>query len=120
MTKQNETLINRDNVNAKREKVINLFDETMTNKANEKKNDDVEFKQKKKKSINFEIVTTANERKIIMKKKVSIESDDFQMFETFDMKNLTERISTKLVINDTTTFLNIFENSLSDFEKFLK
>ena len=44
LTKWNKTLINRDNVNAKREKIINLFDETMTNEADEKKNDDVEFK----------------------------------------------------------------------------
>ena len=120
MTKRNETLINRDNVNAKREKIINLFDETMTNKANEKKNNDVESKQKKKKLISFETVTTTNERKMMMKKKISVENNDFQMFEIFDVKNSIERISAKLVINDTTTFLNIFEISSSDSEKFLK
>ena len=46
--KWNEILINRDNVNAKREKIINLFNETMISETNKKKNDDVEFKQKKK------------------------------------------------------------------------
>ena len=42
--KRNETLIDRDDVNAKRKKIINLFDETMTNEINEKKNDNVKFK----------------------------------------------------------------------------
>ena len=42
------------------------------------------------------------------------------MFEIFDVKNSIERTSAKLVINDITTFLNIFENLLSDFKKFLK
>ena len=42
----------------------------MTNEINEKKNDDVEFKSKKKKMINFKIVTTMNEKKkeMIIKK----------------------------------------------------
>ena len=92
----------------------------MTNEINEKKNDNVEFKQKKKKLINFEIVTTTNEKKMIIKKKVSIKNDNFQMFEIFDVKNLIERISTKFVINNTTTFSNIFKNSSFNFEKFLK
>ena len=52
-----------------------------------------------------------------MKKEVSIENDDFQMFEIFDVKNSIERISVKFVINDTTIFLNIFENSSFDFGK---
>ena len=108
--KRNEILINRDDVNAKREKIINLFNETMTNEINEKK----------KKLINFEIVTTAKEEEMMMKKKVSIKSDNSQMFKILDVKNLIKRVSTKLVINDTTTFLNIFKNSLFDFEKFLK
>ena len=85
-----------------------------------KKNDDIEFKQKKKKLISFEVVTTTIERKIMMKKKTSIENDNFQMFETFDVKNSTEQISMKLIINDTTTFLNTSENSSSDSEKSLK
>ena len=42
--KRNEILIDRDDVNAKREKIINLFNKTMTDETNEKKNDDVEFK----------------------------------------------------------------------------
>ena len=42
------------------------------------------------------------------------------MSKIFDVKNSTERISAKLVIDDITTFLNIFENSSSDFKKFLK
>ena len=83
-------MINCDNVNAKRKKVINLFDETMISEANEKKNNDIEFKQKKKKLINFEIVTTANEEKIIIKEKVLIENNDFYMFEIFDVKNSIE------------------------------
>ena len=118
--KQNKILINRDDVNAKREKVINLFNEMMTNKIKKKKNDDVEFKQKKKKLINIEIVTTANEKEMIIKKKISIENDDFQMFKIFNVKNSTEQISTKFVIDNTTSFLNLFEISSSDFKKFLK
>ena len=111
-------MIDRDDVNAKRKKIINLLDETMTNEANEKKNDDVEFKQKKKKSINFEAVATTNEKKMMIKKKISIENDDFQMSEILDVKNSVERASIKLVIDDTTTFSSIFENSSFDFEKF--
>ena len=42
------------------------------------------------------------------------------MFEVFDVKNSIERISTKLVINNITTFSNIFKNLSSDFEEFLK
>ena len=118
LTKRNEALINRDKVNAKREKVINLFNETMTNETNKKKNDDVEFKQKKKRLISFETVTTAMKKEMMMKKKTSIKNDDFQMFKTFDVKNSTERASAKLVINDTTTFSNTFENSLFNFEEF--
>ena len=113
-------MIDRDEINAKREKVIDLLNETMTDETDEKKNDDVEFKQKKKKSINFEVVTTTMKRKMMIKRKVSVENDNFQMFEIFDVKNSTERILTKLVINDTTTFSNIFENSSFNFEKFLK
>ena len=63
LMKWNKTLINRDNVNAKREKIINLFNKTIINEINEKKNDNIEFKQKKKKSINFETVATTNEKK---------------------------------------------------------
>ena len=120
MTKRNEVLIDRDDVNAKREKVINLLDETMTDETNKKKNNDVEFKQKKKRLINFEIVTTTNKEKMMMKKKVSIKNNNFYMSEAFDVKNSIERISTKFVVDDITTFLNIFENSSFDFEKFLK
>ena len=90
LTKRNEILINRDDINAKREKIINLFNETMTDEINKKKNDDVEFKQKKKKLINFEIVTTAEKKEMIIKTKVSIENDDFYMFEILDVKNSTE------------------------------
>ena len=43
----------------------------MTDEINEKKNNNVESKQKKKKLINFEIVTMTNERKIMMKKNFS-------------------------------------------------
>ena len=76
LTKQNETLINRDDINAKRKKIINLLNKTMTNEINEKKNDDVEFKQKKKKSISFKIVITAKEKEMMMKKKILIENND--------------------------------------------
>ena len=75
---------------------------------------------KKKKLISFEIVTMTSKKEMMKKKKTSIENDDFQMFEIFDVKNSIERILTKLIINDTTMFLNIFENLSSDFEKFLK
>ena len=118
LAKRDEILIDRDEVNVKREKIINLFDETMTDKTNEKKNDDVEFKQKKKKLINFETVTMTIKKKMMMKKEISIKNNDFQMFEVFDVKNSIERTSTKFVINNTTTFLNIFKISSFDFEKF--
>ena len=120
LTKRNKVLIDRDDVNVKCKKIINLFDKTMTSETNEKKNDDVEFKQKKKKLINIEIVTTTNEKEIMMKEKVSIENDDFQMFEIFDVKNSIERISVKFVINDITLFLNFFKILSSDFKKSLK
>ena len=116
--KQNEVLINRDDVNAKREKIIDLFDETMTDKTNAKKNDDAEFKLKKKKMISFEIVTTTNKKDVMMKKKVSIENNDSYMFKAFDVKNSIERISTKHHINDTTLILNLFETSTFDVEVF--
>ena len=59
-------------------------------------------------------------KKIMMKKKVSVEDNDFQMFKIFDVKNSTERALTKFVINDTMMSSNIFENLSFDFEKFLK
>ena len=65
-------------------------------------------------------MTTTEEKEIMMKKKISIEDDDSYMFEIFDVKNSAERTLTKLVINDTTSFLNISEISSSDFEKFLE
>ena len=61
--KRNEILINRDNVNAKRQKIINLFNEMITDETNKKKNDDIKFKSKKKRTISFEIVTTTNKKK---------------------------------------------------------
>ena len=96
------------------------YNETITNETNKKKNNNVEFKQKKKKLINFEIVTTTIEKKMMMKKKISVENNDFQMFEIFNVKNSTERASAKFVINNTTTFSNIFENSSFDFKEFSK
>ena len=120
LTKRDEVLINRDNINAKRKEVINLFDETMINEANEKKNDDAEFKQKKEKLINFEIMTTAGKKEMMIKKKISIENDNFQMFEILDVKNSTERILMKYHIDDTTSILNFFETLTFDIEIFLK
>ena len=120
MTKRNETLINHDDVNAKCKKVINLFNEMMISETNEKKNDNVKFKQKKKKIISFEIVTTTNEKEIIMKIKASIENNDSYMFENFDMKNSIERISTKHYFDDIMLFSNFFEISTFDVEIFLK
>ena len=120
LTKRNEILINRNNVNAKREKIINLFDETMTDETNAKKNDDVKFKSKKKRMINFEVVTTTNEKNVMMKKKISIENNDSYMSEAFDVKNSIERISTKHYINDITSILNLFEASTFDAKIFLK
>ena len=95
----------------------------MTDEINEKKNDDVEFKLKKKKIISFEIVTTTNEKKekkMMMKKKISIENNDFYMFKIFDVKNSIERISTKYYFDDIMLILNFFETSTFDFEIFLK
>ena len=120
LTKRNEILINRDDVNAKCEKIINLLNETMINEINEKKNDDVEFKSKKKRMINFEIVTTTNEKKMMMKKEISVENNDFYMFETFDVKNSIERISTKYYFDDTTSISNFFKTSTFNVEIFLK
>ena len=74
LIKRDEVLIDRDNVNAKREKIINLLDKTMINEINAKKNDDVKFKLKKKKMINFKIVTTANEKNVIIKKKFRLKT----------------------------------------------
>ena len=76
--KRNEVLIDRDKINAKREKVINLFDETITNEADEKKNDDVEFKQKKKKLISFEIVTMTMKKEMMIKKKFQLKTMIFK------------------------------------------
>ena len=120
LTKRNEILINRDDVNAKCEKIINLFNKTMINEINAKKNENVEFKLKKKKMINFEIVTTANEKNVIIKKKVSIENNDFYMFEIFDVKNSIEQILTKHHINDTTSILNLFKTLTFNVKIFLK
>ena len=92
----------------------------MTDEINEKKNVNIKFKLKKKKLINFKIMTMTNEKKIIMKKNVSIKNDDFQMFKIFNVKNSIKRVSTKFVINDTTLFSNIFKISSFNFEKFLK
>ena len=92
----------------------------MTNETNAKKNDDVKFKSKKKKTISFEIVTTTNERNVMMKKKVSIENNDFYMFEIFDVKNSIERILTKHHINDTTSISNLFKTSTFNVEVFSK
>ena len=70
--------------------------------------------------INFETVKMTNERKMMMKEKVSIENNDFYMFEIFDVKNSTERISTKYYFNDTTSFLSFSETLTFDAEVFLK
>ena len=93
LTKRNKVLIDRDNVNAKRKKIIDLLNETLINEINKRKNDDAEFKLKKKKIISFEIVTTTEKKKkeeMIMKKKASIENNDFYILKIFDVKNSTE------------------------------
>ena len=95
-----------------------MLDKAIANKINQKKNDDVEFKLKKKRTINFEIVTTANEKNVIMKKKVSIKNNNFYMFKIFDVKNSIERISTKHHIDNITSFLNLFETSIFNVEIF--
>ena len=120
MTKRNEVLIDRDDVNAKRKKVINLLDETMTDEADAKKNDDVEFKLKKKRTISFEAVTTTNEKNVMMKRKVPIENNNFYIFEILDVKNSTERTSAKHHINDITSILNLFKTSTFDVKVFLE
>ena len=74
MTKQNKILIDRDNVNAKRKKVINLFNKTITDETNAKKNNNIEFKLKKKRTINFKIVTTANKKNVMIKKKFRLKT----------------------------------------------
>ena len=113
-------MINRDDVNVKHEKIINLFNETIINEINEKKNDNIKFKSKKKEMINFKIVTRTNEKEMMIKEKISIENNDFYMFESFDVKNSIEQISLKYHINDTTLFLNFFKISTFDVEIFLK
>ena len=62
-------------------------------------------------------MTNENE---IMIKKISIKSNNSQMFEILDVKNSVERILTKFVIDNIITFSSISENLSSDFEKFLK
>ena len=113
-------MIDRDNVNAKREKIINLFNKIMTNKTNAKKNDDAEFKSKKNRTINFKIVTTTNEKDVMMKKKVSIENNNSYMFEILNVKNSTERTSAKYYIDDITSISNLFKASTFDVEISLK
>ena len=120
LTKRNEVLINRDDVNAKREKVIDLLNKMMINEINAKKNNDVEFKSKKKETINFEVVTTANEKDVMIKKKILIENNDSYMFETFDVKNSIKRILIKHHIDDTTSISNLFKTSTFNVKIFLK
>ena len=76
--------------------------------------------KEKKILITIKIVTTANKKEIIIKRKVSIANNNFYMFKIFDVKNSTERTSAKFVINNTTSFLNIFKILSFDFKKFLK
>ena len=95
----------------------------MINEINEKKNNDVEFKLKKKRTVNFEIITTANEKKkkkIIMKEKIVIENNDFDIFKIFDVKNAIERVLAKHHFDDITSTLNFFKISTFDVEIFLK
>ena len=92
----------------------------MTDEINKKKNDNIKFKQKKKKSISFEIITTTKEKKMMMKKKASVENNDFHIFEISNVKNSTERISAKFVIDNIMLFSNIFKVLSFDFEKFSK
>ena len=95
----------------------------MTNETDEKKNNDVKFKLKKKKTINFKIVTTTNkkkEKKMIIKKKISIKKNDFYMFETFDVRNSIERVSAKHHFDDITSISNFFKTSTFDVKISLK
>ena len=70
--------------------------------------------------IDFEIVITTNKNEMMMKKKVSIKNKKFYIFKVFDVKNSAERISAKFIVDNTTIFLNIFENLSFNFKKFLK
>ena len=72
--------------------------------------------------ISFKIVMTTNEKKkeMIMKKKISIENNNFYMFETFDVKNLIKQILIKHHFDDTTSILNFFKTLTFDVEIFLK
>ena len=45
LTKRNKVLCNRDNVNAKYKKIINLLNKMMTNERKKKKNDNVDVKR---------------------------------------------------------------------------
>ena len=68
-------------------------------------------------------MTTTNEKKekeMMMKRKISIENNDFYMFEIFDVKNSTERTLTKYYFDDIMSILNFFEASTFDVEIFLK
>ena len=72
--------------------------------------------------INFKIVTTTNEKekKMIMKKKISIENNNFYMFEVLDVKNSIEQILMKHYFDNTMSILNFFKISTFNVEIFLK
>ena len=92
----------------------------MTDETNKKKNDDIEFKLKKKKTVSFEIIITTNEKKMIIIKKILIENNNFYMFEIFDVKNSIKQASAKYYFNNTILFLSFFETLTFDVKIFLK
>ena len=61
--KRDKILIDRNNVNAKYKKIIDLFDKMLINEVNKKKNSNVKFKSKKKKTINFKIMITTKKKR---------------------------------------------------------
>ena len=90
----------------------------MTDEINAKKNNNIEFKLKKEKIINFKIVMMTNEKDVIIKEKISIENNNLYMFEILDVKNSIEWVSTKHYIDNTTLILNLFETSTFDVKIF--
>ena len=104
----------------KHKKIINLFNKTIINKINIKKNNDIKFKLKKKKMISFKIMMMMNEKNIMMKKEILIKNNNFYIFKIFNMKNLIKQISTKYYINNIILILNLFKTLTFNVKIFLK
>ena len=96
---------------------IFLFSAATLQQMNEK-----EKKEKKKNTINADEKSAKMNMKELMKKKFEKKKENFRyvMFEDLVVKNSNMRTSAKYYINDTTSFSNIIENFLCEFENVLK